>query len=68
MDDKQDPAIYALALMAHQYLESSDGQLDHLCMSAGEQAVEVLVTHGLVEPHGRGGSWTERGRRLLKQV
>lgn len=66
MDENPDSAIYALALMAHQYLETQDGTLDHLCMSAGEHAVDVLVEHGLVYPQGRGGSWTELGRSLLE--
>lgn len=66
MVEKPGPAIYALTLMAHQYLETDVGDLDHLCMSAGEHALEVLVSHGLVNPHGRGGSWTERGRILVQ--
>lgn len=56
MNEKPDPAIDALALMAQQYLETDGGVLDHLCMSAGEHAVDVLADHGLVTPHSRGGS------------
>ncbi|MEM9477041.1 MAG: hypothetical protein AAGA71_17240 [Pseudomonadota bacterium] len=66
MTEKPDAAIYALALMAQQYLQTDGGELDHLYMSAGEHAIDVLVDHGFVNPHGRGGSWTERGRNLLK--
>ena len=66
MVKEPDAAICALALMAHQYLETDGGELDHLNISAGEHAVDVLVDHGLVKPHGRGGSWTKRGRRLLE--
>lgn len=66
MNEKSDPAIYALALMAQQYLETDGGELDHLCMSAGEHAIDVLADHGLITSHSRGGSWTELGRNLLQ--
>jgi hypothetical protein len=54
----------ALAWMCEQYLQS-DGELDHMCMRAGEDAVELLVEYGFVTPSGRGGTWTEAGKRLL---
>jgi hypothetical protein len=56
--------LVALAWMCEQYLANGD-RLDHLCMNAGEQAVELLVQYGLVDPEGRGGTWTEAGRALL---
>ena len=57
--------LYALAWMAEQYLGKADGELDHLCMSAGEKAVEILARHGLVRPDGRGGTWTQARRAVL---
>jgi hypothetical protein len=60
-----DDALTALAEMCEQYMSREDGELDHMSMSAGEHAVEVLKTHGLLEPCGRGGVWTEKGRALL---
>ena len=56
--------LVALAWMCEQYL--SDGsELDHMCMSAGEGAVELLIQYGLVEPRGRGGTWTKAGQAIL---
>lgn len=40
--------------------------LDHLCMSAGEEAVGLLVEFGLVQPAARGGQWSEAGLALLR--
>lgn len=58
--------LTALAGMCSQYLETEDGDLDHLFMSAGEGAVRILVDYGLVTPSGRGGTWTDDGQALLK--
>lgn len=59
--------LYALALMCDQYLttRAEPGNLDHVCMTAGECAAEVLFEHGLITPHFRGGTWTEAGKALL---
>ena len=54
----------ALAWMCEQYL-SDEIELDHLCMSADERAVGLLVQYGLVAPCSRGGVWTEAGHTIL---
>ena len=64
MTEAEKTILIALAWMCEQYI-SEDGELDHLCMSAGEGAVEVLVSYGLVEPSARGGVWTAAGQALL---
>lgn len=58
--------LIALAKMSDQYITDDKGVLDHLCMSAGESAVELLVHYKLLDPGPRGGSWTELGWALLK--
>ena len=68
--NEQDRLLHALAWMCVQYIGGVDGeggytQLDHQCMNAGEEAVRLLVKYGLLEPDGRGGRWTEKGRELL---
>lgn len=65
MTDAETRLLRALAMMCNQYLQSSDGSLDHLFMSAGEEAVERLVEYGLVQPSPSGGRWTEEGLALL---
>lgn len=72
MSDAEQRLLYALALMAHQYLEDpafrGRGVLDSLSMSAGELAIEVLASYGLVqmEPgQARVGEWTQAGYDLL---
>ncbi|MBI1406520.1 MAG: hypothetical protein GC145_10390 [Caulobacter sp.] len=58
--------LIALARMCKQYIGSHDEDwLDHMCMGAGEDAVRLLVKYGLVNPSGRGGTWTEKGIALL---
>jgi hypothetical protein len=66
MTDAERRLLSALAWMCEQYLGDgkADG-LDHMCMGAGEDAVELLVKYGLVSPSGRGGTWTEAGKALL---
>lgn len=67
--DGERKLLTALAKMCEQYLGDGTGKpdgLDHMCMRAGEDAVELLVQHGLVKPAGRGGTWTEAGRALLR--
>lgn len=64
MNAENTALLKALAWMCEQYM-SDEGRVDHSCMSAGEQAVELLVKYGLLEPCPRGGRWTEAGRALL---
>jgi len=61
--------LVALAWMCAQYIGSDDIEwLDHQCMGAGEEAVDLLVQYGLVDPSGRGGLWTEAGKALLNST
>jgi len=53
--------------MCEQYLNDSGHGLDHMCMCAGEDAVELLVAYGLVAPDGRGGTWTMAGNERLDE-
>lgn len=60
--------LYALALMCGQYLEEErEGRitLDHMCMSAGEEACRALMAFGLIDSEERGAMWTEAGEHLL---
>ena len=66
MTDMERRLLVALAWMCEQYIGGGgDDSLDHQCMGAGEDAVELLVHYGLVEPSGCGGKWTEAGKALL---
>jgi hypothetical protein len=65
MSEAEERLLAALAWMASQYLETPDGSFDHMAMSAGEAAVARLVEYGLIEPDGRGGTWTPAGRDFL---
>jgi len=66
-NDERD-LLQALAWMCQQYLGSPDDDvLDHLCMHAGERAVDLLEKYGLIEPSGRGGTWTEAGLAYLNR-
>ena len=67
MTEAEKRLLVALARMCKQYLEDG-GELDHMCMSAGEDAVELLVQYGLVAPCRRGGTWTEAGTALLNAI
>lgn len=64
MTNEEERVLAALAGMCVQYLEQN-GVLDHLCMGAGEEAMEVLAYYGLVEVEGRGGTWTDAGRAFI---
>jgi len=66
MTDREKHLLTALVYMAEQYLEQSDGTLDHRSMAAGEKAVEVLAYYGLVEINSgsRFVRWTEAGNRF----
>lgn len=65
MIDEERALLRALALMCAQYLGHGDW-VDHECIGAGEEAVEVLVKHGMIEPAVRGGRWTEAGEALMR--
>lgn len=64
MTSEEERLLAALAGMCVQYLER-DGFLDHMFMSAGEDAVDTLATYGLVAVEARGGTWTEAGKAFL---
>lgn len=65
MIDEERAILRALALMCVQYI--GDGEcVDHECISAGEEAIAILVKHGMIEPSGRGGRWTEAGEALMR--
>jgi len=68
MTAEEKQLLGALAWMCRQYLTDGKGELDHLCMSAGERAVEILARYGLVKPDLRGGTWTPAGKALLDTV
>ena len=68
--EQQQQLLYALALMCSQFIvEEHDGQevLDHMCMSAGEQAYKALKAYGLIEVSGRTATWTQSGLDLLQR-
>ena len=66
MTENEKRLLVALAWMCEQYMSDGNGGLDHVFMSAGERAVELLVQYGLVTPDPRGGTWTEAGNALLE--
>jgi len=69
MAEEERRLLVALAWMCEQYIGSGQMDwLDHQCMGAGEDAVDLLVKYGLVEPSGRGGVWTEAGKALLNSA
>jgi hypothetical protein len=51
--------LQALIYMAGQYLTSKqdENELEHLFMSAGEYACEVLEKVGAIQPTASGGTW-----------
>ena len=58
--------LHALASMCAQYLDEREpGYFDHMCMSAGEEAVATLAKYGFMDADGRGGVFTDKGRELL---
>lgn len=64
--DNERKILKALAWLAEQYLGDERGELDDLCMGAGQMAKAVLEEYGLITPHGgRYGRWTEAGRELM---
>jgi hypothetical protein len=54
--------------MCEEYLSRGNGWLDHKAIYAGEIAVEVLASYGLVKPEIQGGSWTAEGLLLLDEA
>ena len=64
MSNDERATLRALALMCAQYI-SEDAWVDHQCIGAGEEAVAILVRHGMIEPSGRGGRWTDAGEALM---
>ena len=65
MDDRQNLALKALALMVKQYLEERpDGLVDNHAMSAGERAFEALAAFGYMEMSefgARFARWSDAG-------
>ena len=60
--------LYALGLMCNQYLgELHEGTmvLDHMWMTAGEEAFKLLSGYGLIEIEGRGATWTALGEEFM---
>lgn len=66
MTEMETRLLHSLAWMCEQYLRTPEGDLDHLCMSAGEEAVGLLVEQGMVLPSGRGGHWSKKGLAILQ--
>ena len=64
MTNEEERLLAALAGMCVQYLERH-GVLDHMFMSAGENAMSVLADYGLIDAEGREGTWTEAGKEFL---
>lgn len=61
MNDDLNAALDALEGMVEQYLhEGPEGEFDHSCMSAGEEATEVLLRY---RPH----RWTAGSRGLKRR-
>lgn len=68
VSERERRILRALAGMAYQYMGGGfDGKLDHMCMSAGEDAVKVLAEFGLVVDEGRHSRWTPAGEALLNE-
>ena len=67
MTPEERTILKALASMCYQYLDDGREGLVHKSMSAGESAVEVLVSYGLVKPEPWGGFWTDEGLRFLDE-
>ncbi len=65
MTDTKQRLAEALALMVQQYVETSEGYLDHLSMAAGEHAVRTLAELGLVIEDGRQSRWSVQGLQIL---
>lgn len=66
MTENESRLLQSLALMCDQYLLTPEGDLDHLCMTAGQCAARLLVEYGLIDTSDRGALWTEAGLSILK--
>jgi hypothetical protein len=64
-NEQEEGLLGALAWMVSQYLTVENNGLDHMCMSAGEQAMKILAEYGLVTDDTRHGRWTEAGQLFL---
>jgi hypothetical protein len=67
MTEEEQRLLRSLASMCRQYLQVSDSDLlNHDCMCAGQDAIEILADYGLVElGMARSGTWTEAGKAFL---
>ena len=69
MEPNEEYILQALAWMVMQYIGNvDDDDIDTMCMSAGQHAVEVLAKYGLVEilnGNLRNARWTEAGKQFL---
>ncbi len=72
MTPQEKKLLTALTLMAVQHLTASSDpsgkSLDHGFISSDEACIDCLIEHGLVEPIGRGGKWTEAGLAFRHSV
>ena len=67
MTPEERTILKALADMSYQYMDDGRDGLVHKSMSAGEGALEVLASYGLVKPEAWGGFWTDEGLRFLDE-
>ena len=69
MTEEERRLLVALAWMCAQYIgaATSSGWTTS-AWGAGEEAIDLLVQYGLVDPSGRGGVWTEAGKALLNST
>jgi hypothetical protein len=51
--------------MCAQFIGEGDW-VDHECISAGEEAIQLLIKYGMIEALGRGGRWTQAGMALMR--
>jgi hypothetical protein len=65
MSEQEERLLSALCFMAVQYLQTEDGNLDHMFMSAGEEAVKVLAAYGLVINDERNSRWSDAGLAFI---
>jgi hypothetical protein len=66
MTETEKRLLLALAWMCEQYMGSGKQTgIDHECMGAGEDAIELLVEHGLIAPSGRGARGLKPARPYL---
>jgi len=61
----EDRLLAGLVRISDMFLDDYTGTLEHMFMSAGERAVELLVEYGLADRTETGGIWTKAGRMAL---